>query len=274
MYIDSHQHFWKLSRGDYTWMSEDYTSLFKDFDSNDLRPLIKQKNITKTVIVQAADTISESEFILDIANKTDFVSGVVGWVNFEDKNVKNDIDKLSQNPYLKGFRPMIHDIEDVNWMLKEEIKEGIEYLNTNNLTFDALVRPHHLENLLIFAKKYESLPIVIDHIAKPKIIDGEIDKWKNDMKKLSELDNIFCKYSGILTEVGENYKKEQILPYIDYIFEIFSTKKIMWGSDWPVLTMAENYQTWFDIAFDFIKSLSKDEKNNVFCKTATNFYKL
>ena len=155
-----------------------------------------------------------------------------------------------------------------------KIKEGIEYLNTNNLTFDALVRPHHLENLLIFAKKYESLPIVIDHIAKPKIIDGEIDKWKNDMKKLSELDNIFCKYSGILTEVGENYKKEQILPYIDYIFEIFSTKKIMWGSDWPVLTMAENYLTWFDIAFDFSQSLSKDEKDNVFSKTATNFYKL
>ena len=136
MYIDSHQHFWKLSRGDYTWMSEDYTPLFKDFDSNDLRPLIKEKNITKTVIVQAADTISESKFILDIADKTDFVSGVVGWVNFEDKNVKNDIDRLSQNSYLKGFRPMIHDIEDVNWMLKEEIKEGIEYLNTNNLTFD------------------------------------------------------------------------------------------------------------------------------------------
>ena len=274
MYVDSHQHFWKLSRGDYSWMSNEYTALFRDFSTDDLKPLINQKNISKTIIVQAADTVSESEFILDIASKTEFVTGVVGWVDFENKNVKNDIDKLSDNSYLKGFRPMIHDIEDINWMLKKELEDGLEYIKNKNLTFDALVRPQHLENLLIFAKKYHNLPIVIDHIAKPKIIDGEIDKWKNDMKNLSELENVFCKYSGILTEVGDNYTKEQITPYINFIFEIFDSKKIMWGSDWPVLTMAEKYKTWFDIAIEFVSSMTEDEKNNVFCNTATKFYSL
>ncbi len=228
MYVDSHQHFWKLSRGDYSWMSNENTALFRDFSTDDLKPLINQKNISKTIIVQAADTVSESEFILDIASKTEFVTGVVGWVDFENKNVKNDIDKLSDNSYLKGFRPMIHDIEDINWMLKKELEDGLEYIKNKNLTFDALVRPQHLENLLIFAKKYHNLPIVINHIAKPKIIDGEIDKWKNDMKNLSELENVFCKYSGILTEVGDNYTKEQITPYINFIFEIFDSKKIIY----------------------------------------------
>ena len=125
MYIDSHQHFWKISRGDYSWMSSEYKPLYRDFDSSDLFPLINKKNITQTIIVQAADTIAETEFILDIANNNSFVSGVVGWVDFENSDVVKHIDKLIENKYLKGFRPMIHDIADENWMLKDNLELGL-----------------------------------------------------------------------------------------------------------------------------------------------------
>ena len=144
----------------------------------------------------------------------------------------------------------------------------------------AIMLPNLLGNVLEWktiyniAKKYNNLPIVIDHIAKPKILNQEIDEWKADMKKLSMLDNIFCKYSGIVTEIGEDYNLEQIKPYTDFIFEIFDTNKIMWGSDWPVLTMAEKYENWFDIAHTLIPNLSNDEKMNVFSHTARNFYKI
>ena len=274
MYIDSHHHFWSLERGDYSWMSPDYVKIYKDFDEKDLIPHLKKHNISKTVIVQAADTIAETQFILSIAEKANFVSGVVGWVDFESAQVKADIDTLSSNEYLKGFRPMIHDIEDESWMLKENLSIGLNYLVDKDLTFDALVRPQHLKNLYTFAKRYKNLAIVIDHIAKPKISFNEVDEWMVDMKKLAELENISCKFSGILTELTVDTKRSKITPYVDHIFSIFDTDRIMWGSDWPVLEMAEAYSSWFNFANDLCVNLSETERMNVFAHTAASFYRL
>ena len=274
MYIDIHQHFWKLERGDYAWMSSDYKAIFRDFLPGDLISLIKKKNISQTIIIQAADTIAETEFTLNIANENDFVSGVVGWVDFEKLSVKDDIDRLSESPYLKGFRPMIHDILDDNWMLRDSLKSGLSYLSDKGLSFDALVRPNHLSNLIAFAQTYNELPIVIDHIAKPRIVDGEIDRWMKEMTELASLDNVYCKFSGIVTEVGEGYTSSQIAPYIDFVLKTFDTKKLMWGSDWPVLTIAENYGEWFDLAMQFCSKLSKDEQLDIFANTAKFFYRV
>ena len=274
MYVDSHQHFWKLSRGDYSWMTPDMKKLYKDFFPSDLEPLIKEKNISKTIIVQAADTVAETEFTLKLAEDNEFVAGVVGWVDLESPNTKETIDKLCESKFLKGVRPMIHDIENDEWMLQDNLNENINYLATKNLTFDALVRPQHLKHLIKFVQKFDFLPIVIDHIAKPKILNSEINEWKKDMQVLSGHQNVFCKFSGILTEVGENYSKTQIEPYVDFILNLFSPNKIMWGSDWPVLTMAENYSNWFDLAMDYCNNFSESEKNMIFANTAKNFYNI
>ncbi len=274
MIVDSHQHFWKLSRGDYEWMSPEFKKIYRDFSPSDLEPLIEESGVTNTIIVQAAATIEETQFMLNIANQTSFVSGIVGWVNFESTNVENDIDQLSLDPLLKGFRPMIHDISDKNWMLRDSLRHGLNHMITKNLSFDALVRPHHLPNLYKFAKKYSELPIVIDHIAKPKILSGEIDQWKVDMKKLSQLPNIVCKLSGVLTEVGEGYKEDLVVPYIDFIFETFEPKRLMWGSDWPVLNMVDTYGNWFELSMKFCNGFSKDEKKDIFCNTARAFYRI
>ena len=274
MYIDSHQHFWKISRGDYSWMTAEHKELYRDFGTEDLLPLLNSKNISKTIIVQAADSIKETEFILDIASTCSFVAGVVGWANFESPSIKAQIDSLSVNRFLKGFRPMIHDIDDENWMLLPNLKSGFDYLIEKNLSFDALVRPNHLKNLYVFANKYSELKIVIDHIAKPLIATQDIGQWKADMKKLSQLENIYCKYSGILTEAGPNYNVERIKPYTDFIFETFDSCRLMWGSDWPVLTMAEQYPNWFDLAHELASGLSRSELNNLFRNTAEKFYQL
>ena len=274
MYVDSHQHFWKLSRGDYSWMTPDMKKLYKDFFPTDLEPLIKEKNISKTIIVQAADTVAETEFTLKLAEDNEFVAGVVGWVDLESPKTKETIDKLCESKFLKGVRPMIHDIENDEWMLQDNLNENINYLATKNLTFDALVRPQHLKHLIKFVQKFDFLPIVIDHIAKPQILNSKIDEWKKDMQTLSSFQNVFCKFSGILTEVGDDYSKAKIEPYVDFILNLFSPNKIMWGSDWPVLTMAENYGNWFDLAMEYCKSFSESETNMIFSKTARNFYNI
>ena len=274
MYLDSHQHFWTLSRGDYSWMTPNYSAIYKNFTPDNLIPLIAEKNVTETIIVQAADTVAETEFILDIANHNSFVKGVVGWVDFEDPNVKLEIDRLSQNRVLKGFRPMIHDIEDEGWMLKDTLSEPLNYLSAKGLSFDALVRPNHLKNLILFVRKYAELPIVIDHIAKPKMVGGDIQEWIKDMKELSLCENVWCKFSGIVTEIGKDYDKSQIIPYVEPIFEMFEAERIMWGSDWPVLTMAETYGNWFDLAQDLCSGMSDSEKIQIFSKTARNFYRV
>ena len=237
MYVDSHQHFWKLSRGDYSWMTPDMKVLYKDFFPEDLEPLIKDKNITQTVIVQAADTVAETEFTLSLASKYDFIAGVVGWVDLDSDKAKDDIDKLCESNFLKGFRPMIHDIQDDEWMLKDNLSENLKYMNKKNLTFDALVRPNHLQHLIQFVKKYDFLPIVIDHIAKPVITKSEIDQWKKDMTELSNASNVYCKFSGILTEVGPDYTKEQLDPYIDEEVARFIFEDERWVLDnliWPL----------------------------------------
>ena len=270
MCVDSHQHFWKLERGDYAWMSSDCKPIFRDFMPVDLKPLIGSENIRKASIVQAADT----EFTLVIVNKTDFVAGIVGWMDFEKKSIKDDIDRLAEDPYLKGFRPMIHDIVDENWMLNSNLNHGLSYLIAKGLSFDALVRPNHLKNLIVFAKRYCDLPVVIDYIAKPRIIAGEIDQWKSDMLELSRLENVYCKYSGIVIEIGDNYSEEKIIPYVNFTFETFESKRLMWGSDWPVVTMAENYSGWVQLAMKYCANLSDNEKLDIFSNTAKAFYRM
>lgn len=148
------------------------------------------------------------------------------------------------------------------------------YLNIRGLSFDALVCSNHLSNLLTFAQTYENLSKVIDHIATPRIINHKVDQWMKDMTKLVKLDKIYCKFSGIVTEVGEGYTNTQIVPYIEIILKEFDTKKLMWGSDWSVLTIAENYVNWFDFAMRVCSQLSKDEQLDPFANTAKKFYRI
>ena len=181
--IDAHQHFWSLDRGDYHWLTLDMALLYRDFGPAELAPFLQRHGIGGTVLVQAAATVAETEYMLAIAAETDFVKGVVGWIDFESTTGPAEIDRLAEHPKLKGLRPMIQDIPDPEWMLRAAVGPAVAHLQHLGLSFDALVKPRHLEPLRRFLRLYPELGIVIDHGAKPDIAGGQFEDWAREMRE-------------------------------------------------------------------------------------------
>ena len=275
--IDSHQHFWDPSRGDYHWMPKDNPILNRKYEVKDLSEASGSIDLHKTILVQAAATNAETEYMLHIAESSDLVCGVVGWVNFEDKNQLNQLRIFSKHPKFIGVRPMIQDIPDENWVLNKNFDIFFKSIIDLDLSFDALGFPIHLENFYIIASKYPKLRFVIDHLMKPKIYNNKQEEfihWKKGMSKLSRLDNVYCKFSGMVTEACENWDEQDLKPYSDEILNLFTDKKIMWGSDWPVCNLRTNYLGWYNAAINLTNELNLAEKQNIFYNNSINFYKL
>ena len=272
--IDSHQHFWQLSRGDYDWLTPELKVLYRDFLPSDLLPLLKQSDVNNTVLVQAAATTEETQFMLKTAENTDFVLGVVGWVDMESKSAIKQLDIFSANALFKGIRPMIQDIEDVNWMLQKELAPVFEYLIAKGLTFDALVLPEHLDALYILLKRYPDLKVVIDHGGKPPIEQGMSQAWLEKIALIAAETSAYCKLSGLVTEAGDNPCFEQLSPYMEHLLACFGAERLIWGSDWPVVNISSSYQSWQKQVDDFISPLSKNEQQSILAGNAQNFYQL
>ena len=275
--IDSHQHFWDPSRGDYHWMPKDNPILNRKYEVKDLSEASGSIDLHKTILVQAAATNAETEYMLHIAENSDLVCGVVGWVNFEEKDQLNQLRIFSKHPKFIGVRPMIQDIPDENWVLNKNFDIFFKSIIDLDLSFDALGFPIHLDNFYIIASKYPTLRFVIDHLMKPKICNNKQEEfiyWKKVMSKLSKLDNVYCKFSGMVTEACENWDEQDLKPYADEILNLFTDKKIMWGSDWPVCNLRTNYLGWYNAAINLTNELSLAEKENIFYNNSINFYKL
>lgn len=272
--IDSHQHFWQLSRGDYSWLTPELELLYRDFLPSDLSPLLQKGNITKTVLVQAAETTVETDFLLKLANETEFVAGVVGWVDMEGAEVIEQLTRLHENRYFKGIRPMIQDIENPQWMLKPELAPVFEYLTENNLTFDALVLPEHLDALYILLKRYPALNVVINHGAKPGIENNSSRQWFEKIALIASETSAFCKLSGLVTEAGINPNFEQLAPYMEHLLICFGAERLMWGSDWPVVNLSSDYPNWIKKVETFLEPLTAKEQQSIWCTTAQSFYDL
>ena len=269
--IDSHQHFWKVNRGDYGWLTPEQGVLYKDYQPEDILPLLKASNIDKTIVVQAAETTAETEYLLALADENEFIVGVVGWVDMEDDVCLEDFAKHSK---FKGIRPMIQDIPDTNWMLKDELGPTLRKIEELGLCFDALVKPPHLSALQKFVLRYPTLKIVIDHGAKPNIANGEFNHWANDIKKLSKSKNVYCKISGLLTEAKQGASQKDLKVYVDHLLECFGAERLMWGSDWPVLKLANEYENWMQMSEEMLSDLSEHDKAYIFGGTASIFYNL
>lgn len=272
--IDAHQHFWQLSRGDYDWLTPDLEALYRDFLPNDLLPLLKETHVNNTVLVQAAATTEETVFMLQVADKSEFVVGVVGWVDMESSMAIPQLETFNSHSLFKGIRPMLQDIDDVNWMLKEELSPVFEYLIDKGLTFDALVLPEHLDALYILLKRYPELKVVIDHGAKPPIKNGGSEQWFEKIALIASETSAYCKLSGLVTEAGDSPDLSKLAPYMEHLLVCFGSKRIMWGSDWPVVNMSSSYQQWQKHADDFIHLLSKNEQQSILAGNAQNFYQL
>ncbi|MCP8938001.1 amidohydrolase family protein [Alsobacter sp. SYSU M60028] len=272
--IDAHQHFWHLARGDYGWLTPELKPLFRSFGPEDLGPLLEKAGMQGTVLVQAAPTVAETDYMLGIADSTEFVKGVVGWCDFEAADAVDEIDRLARHPLLKGMRPMIQDIADVDWMLKPELDAAFRALIAHDLAFDALTHPRHLPNLLHLAERYPELRIVVDHGSKPAIRDRAFDDWARDMARIASRTQAYCKLSGLVTEAGPEWTVDDLRPYTDHLLDCFGAGRLIFGSDWPVCTLASSYQRWVDAAETLMQACGAGERIAVFGGNAVGFYRL
>lgn len=272
--IDAHVHLWKIARGDYGWMSPDLTAIYRDFDVTDLRERLASTGVAQAVLVQAAPTVAESEFLLEIAEANEEIAGVVGWIDFESPAAAGDLAALGRSPWLKSVRPMIQDIPDPDWMLKPELDAAFRALIDQDICFDALVLTHHLKQFRELLARYPDLRVIVDHGAKPKIAEGLIDDWAADMKAIARSGRVYCKLSGLATEAAADWTPEHLRPYVEHLLECFGPERLVWGSDWPVLRLAGNYKDWFNLAQSFCKDLNEEERTAVFGENARRFYRL
>lgn len=274
--IDAHQHFWRLDRGDYAWPNDSVAPIFRDFAPGDLAPLLAQAGVTQTVLVQANDTLAETDFLLDLAERTDFVAAVVGWVDLAAPDARAVIDRLRQHPKLKGLRPMLQNIAETDWILRPEVQPALAHMQATGLRFDALIQPRHLRPLLVLARDYPGLPIVIDHIAKPGMGQGRQPDpdWQAGIEALAACPNVWCKLSGMVTEIGPNWQTRDLLPFAQVVLWAFGAERVIWGSDWPVLNLASDYSTWVQTAKALTAPLSAAEVSDIFEGNARAFYGL
>lgn len=277
MKIDAHQHYWHPARGDYDWMPKDDPILYRPYGPSDLAPHLKAYGIDGSIVVQAAATVQESEYMLGLADATPSILAVVGWVDFEKPGDKTHLERLARHPKFVGVRPMIQDIPDDDWMLREDVQWGYRSVAELDLTFDALGFPRHLANFLTLLTRYPEMRTVIDHCMKPQIRDRSPDaftQWEEGMRRLARETGAYCKFSALVTEADPDWTIDDLRPYVDLIFTEFGPDRILWGSDWPVCRLAAEYDRWRDTAEALTADLTAPQKARVFGGTAIEAYKL
>lgn len=277
MQIDAHQHFWHPARGDYGWMPKDDPVLSRPYGPADLWPQLQAAGVQATVLVQAAPTVQESEYMLGIADATPWVAGVVGWIDFENRADLHHLERLAQHPKFKGVRPMIQDIPDDGWMLRPDIAWAFDALSDLGLRFDALGFPRHLDNVLTLLNRHPDMPVVIDHCMKPQIRDRRPEgfrAWADGIARIADQTAAVCKFSALITEADADWTVVDLQPYADHIFDVFGPERVMWGSDWPVCRLRGEYADWRRAAESLTAGLDDVDRALVFGGTAAGFYGL
>lgn len=273
--IDAHQHFWQPLRGDHDWMPEDDPVLSRQYAPADLAPVLAGLGIEKTVLVQAAATVNETEYMLGLADASDMVAGVVGWIDFEDASDRATLERLARHPKFKGVRPMIQDIPDDDWMLRDDVQWAFGAVSELRLTFDALGFPRHLANFLTILTRYPDMRVVVDHCMKPQIRDHSEESfrfWAEGMARIAGETGAFCKLSGLVTEAGEDWTLDDLRPYAEHVLDVFGPERVMWGSDWPVCRLRAEYERWHETARDLTAALGEAAQARIFGGTAAAFY--
>jgi len=276
MMIDSHQHFWQLNCGDYTWLEPSMPALYRDYMPSELEQHLHAGAIDGTVLVQAAATEAETRFMLDLARQHDFILGVVGWFDMEAEDAVERLESLIDygEGLLKGVRPMIHDIDDPDWVLGAHLDPVFGALERHQLTFDALVRPKHLQGIETRLLRHPELSAVIDHGGKPVIGKGSPIAWRRAMASLASRTNAYCKLSGLVTEAVDGASLQAIKDVADDIMSMFGVHRVMWGSDWPVLNLVSSYDDWLQMAKGFCGGMGPTDQQRIFGGNAAQFYKL
>jgi L-fuconolactonase len=272
--IDSHQHFWKFDPIRDAWINDQMKVIQRDFLPGDLAPLLASNGLSGSVAVQADQSETETHFLLSLASEHDFIKGVVGWIDLRDEKLSQRLEYFSPFKKLKGLRHIVQGEAD-GFLDQPGFLNGIRQLQRFDLTYDVLIYSRQLEEAIRFVKKFPNQKFVIDHIAKPVISKKEWEPWAKGMTEMARMENVYCKISGMVTEADwSGWTKDTFTPYLKLVFEKFGSKRILYGSDWPVCLVAASYQQQFLIVSDFLAQLSSSEKKAVMGENAVRFYNL
>jgi L-fuconolactonase len=273
--IDSHQHFWQYDPDRHTWINDRMKVLKQDFLPPDLKEKMDKVGIDGCVAVQADQTEAETEFLLSLADEYGFIEGVVGWLDIRAENLEEKLDHYIRYEAFKGLRHIVQDEPDDRFLLQSDFLKGIETLSNYNLTYDILIYARHLPVAVEFANKFPDQKFVVDHIAKPEIKEQNIDTWADGIRELAQHPNMYCKVSGMVTEADwQHWKPEDFNPYMDVVFDAFGTEKLIFGSDWPVCTLAANYYEVFGLLDNYIQDFTDRERERIMGGNAQTFYNL
>ncbi len=275
MRIDAHQHYWKISRDDYGWIKPDNQLMYRNYFPSDLLPQLINHKINKTILVQAAPTVEETIFLLELSETEETVAAVIGWLDLTQPNFEKQLELYMKYSKFVGIRIMIQDMEDETVVLSPPYVKAFKYLEEINLPVDLLVTHDQLDTLNQLMEKVPNLRGVIDHIGKPNIANKSIDSWFQNMKGLSKYPNLYCKTSGMITEASPNWEIKDFHPYLAAVIELFSIDRLMFGSDWPVCLMAGSYDDTVNVVMRNLEEhLNSEEIDKLFGRNASIFYKL
>ena len=272
--IDSHQHFWKLDPLRDSWITDNMRVIQVDFLPSDLASILKENKMDGCVAVQADQSENETQFLIDLASKNDFVKGVVGWVDLRSEQLDERLQYFSGFKKLKGFRHIAQG-EPLGFLRREDFSKGIRALKNFNYTYDILIYPHQLQDAIWLVSQHPDQKFVVDHLAKPAIREKEITNWSMDMKELASFHHVSCKISGMVTEAVWNYwTNDDFKPYLDFIMKSFGTNRVLYGSDWPVCLVVASYEKQLNIVEEYLRSFSDSEKHQIMGENAIRFYNL
>jgi len=278
MKIDAHQHFWRYAPEEYPWIGAGMERIARDFLVADLEAVARPEGVGGSVAVQARQSLTETRWLLELAAAHPFIQGVVGWVDLRSERVGEQLAEFAgQGPDQKfvGVRHVVQDEPDPRFLLGEAFVRGLRQLHAFGLTYDLLLYPPQLPAAEKLAGMLPEQPIVLDHMAKPRVKTGEIAEWRRDIEALARHENVSCKVSGLVTEAAwQGWKPADFRPYLDVVLAAFGPQRLMVGSDWPVCLVAGSYAEVAGIAREFFSGLAPTEQEQVAGGTARRIYGL
>jgi L-fuconolactonase len=279
--IDAHHHLWKLSRADYGWIGGNcnpaVAPIERDYLAGDYYALAAANGVTGSVVVQAAQTVAETHWLLQQArNSGGLITGVVGWIDMEADDAPDVLHHLAQDRLLRGIRPMLQEIADVEWILQPHIVPALRAVMQLDLSFDLLVRPAHLGSALALLTRHPGLRAIVDHGGKPQIASGAgaWQPWADDMRRIARETSAYCKISGLVTEASKGWTAADLQPYIAHLIECFGTERLVWGSDWPVMLLNGDYHGWLNATKQIIAAQAASDQLAIMHNNAIDFYRL
>jgi len=276
MYIDAHHHLWKFDPVDYDWIDDSMAVLQKDFLIKDLERTLHHNGFSSSIAVQARQSMEETLWLLELADKTDLIKGVVGWIDLKSDTLAQQLDELAEHKKLVGFRHVIQGEADPTFMQNPDFIRGLQMLADRDYRYDLLIFAHQLPAAAKMLEQVPNLHVVIDHIAKPDIKStSDFDAWQQGMAKLARNPKCYCKLSGMVTEADWiNWVSDDFQPYMMAVWELFGENRIMFGSDWPVCLVASEYSQVKELVLDFIKINAPHAKELILGQNAQEFYLL